>query len=65
MARKKKGYVSISIPIQLIEEVEYIIKNKKYGYKTITEFIREATRLHLREVNSYLREREKEVLKNI
>lgn len=39
------GYTGISLPKELIDEIEKIVKNKKYGYSSKTEFVKEAIRM--------------------
>ncbi len=40
----RKGYTTIALPNILIDQVEEIIKNKKHGYISKPEFIKEAIR---------------------
>lgn len=46
-----KGYTTIALPNSLIEEVEALIKQKKRGYKTRPEFIKDAIRRLLDQLN--------------
>jgi len=41
----EEGYTGVSLPKELIAEIEKIVKNKKYGYSSKTEFIKEAIRM--------------------
>jgi metal-responsive CopG/Arc/MetJ family transcriptional regulator len=43
-----KGYVTIALPKIIIEQVEEIIKDKKHGYVSRPEFIKEAIREKIR-----------------
>ena len=43
-----KGYTTIALPNILIKQVEEIICNKKYGYVSRPEFIKEAIREKIR-----------------
>jgi len=43
-----KGYVTIALPKIIIEQVEEIIKDKKHGYVSRPEFIKEAIREKVR-----------------
>ena len=43
-------YTTISVPNDLIERIDKIIKEGAWGYKTPTEFIKDAIRIHLREL---------------
>ena len=40
----RRGYSSIGLPDELIKEVDKIVKDKKRGYQSRSEFIKEATR---------------------
>lgn len=40
----RKGYTTIALPNILIEQIEAVIDNKKYGYISKPEFIKEAIR---------------------
>ncbi len=44
-------YRSVRLPEELIEEIEKVIRSGKHGYKSIAEFIKEAVREELREVD--------------
>lgn len=44
----RKGYSTIALPNILLDRVEEIIKNKKNGYVSRPEFIKEAIREKLR-----------------
>ena len=41
---KRHNYVTFSIPAQLSDEIDEVIKTSKKGYKTPTEFLKEAIR---------------------
>ncbi len=43
-----KGYTTIALPNILIERVEEIVKNKKHGYISKPEFIKDAIREKLK-----------------
>jgi len=43
-----KGYTTIALPNILIEQIDEIIANKKYGYISKPEFIKEAIREKIR-----------------
>ena len=47
MAENKK-YKGINLPTELITEIEEIINNKKYGYSSKAEFVKEAIRIHMK-----------------
>ena len=41
-------YTTIKLPKELIEQIKKIIESNKYGFKTKSEFIKEAIREHLK-----------------
>lgn len=41
------NYSSISLPSELLKEIEKIITNKSLGYKSVAEFIKEAIRRYI------------------
>lgn len=41
---KRQNYVTFSIPSELVDEINEVIKTSKKGYKTQTEFLKEAIR---------------------
>ncbi|WP_456327110.1 ribbon-helix-helix domain-containing protein [Archaeoglobus sp.] len=46
-----KGYKSVSLPEDLLNYVEELIKNnKELGYSSVSEFVKEAVRMHLLQV---------------
>lgn len=47
----RKGYSTIALPIILLDKVEEIVKNKKYTYISRPEFIKEAIRDKLKDMN--------------
>ena len=46
-----KGYVTIALPKIIVEQVEEVIKDKKYGYISRPEFIKEAISVHKKEID--------------
>ena len=46
----RKGYSTIALPNVLLDRVEEIIKNKKNGYISKPEFIKEAIREKIRSI---------------
>jgi len=50
MASKKTGYTNVSIPNELADEIKKIVQSRKYGYSSISEFVKEAVRMHLLQV---------------
>ena len=57
------GYTRVSIPNELIQEIEQVLKIDPRGYSTITEFIKDAIRKNLD--TSELSEGERERIKRI
>lgn len=49
MGKIKREYVTVSVPKGLASEIDNVIKEKKYGYKSRAEFIKEAIRKLLSE----------------
>jgi metal-responsive CopG/Arc/MetJ family transcriptional regulator len=46
----KKAYLTVSIPRELIEEIDRAIGTGKYGYDSRAEFIKDAIRRRLEEL---------------
>jgi len=46
----RKGYTTIALPNILIDKIEEIVKNKKHGYISKPEFIKEAIREKIRTI---------------
>jgi len=44
-------YITVRLPKELIEEIDEIIKDRKKGYKTRAEFVKEAVRDKLERSN--------------
>ena len=45
------GYVQIGIPIEMYDEIKALIdERKELGFKTIPEFVKDATRLRMLEI---------------
>lgn len=45
-----KGYTNIPLPNELVKHIDNEIKKGGYGYKTKSEFVKEAVREKLREL---------------
>ncbi len=54
----KKWYVNISLPGELAKRIESIINQNKLGYKTKSEFVKEAVREKLIKLDSLKFERD-------
>jgi metal-responsive CopG/Arc/MetJ family transcriptional regulator len=46
----RKGYTTIALPDELIAEIDAIVKNKKSGYTSRPELIKEAIREKIQQV---------------
>lgn len=49
-------YRYVSIPTELIEQVEKIVEFKKFGYRSIAEFVVDATRRRLENIFANINE---------
>jgi len=47
----KDDYIATKIPIELVKEIQVILNNGKHGYKSLMEFVRDAVRRRLDELN--------------
>lgn len=45
-----KSYRHVSLPEDLVRRIERIIKKEKYGYQSIAEFVKDAIRRRLEEI---------------
>jgi len=50
-----KAYVNIKLPLELIQEVDDLISESIFGYRSRGEFVAEATRIHLIKLREILR----------
>jgi len=50
LSSQKITYVSISIPEELIERVRQVMVKKRLGYRTVSEFVIEAVRRRIEEL---------------
>jgi len=48
----RKGYASISIPDEMIREIDKIISQKKYGYSSRADLIADAVRRLAKELKT-------------
>jgi metal-responsive CopG/Arc/MetJ family transcriptional regulator len=49
---KATGYKQVALPAELVDEIKkFVEKNKHHGYMSVPEFIREAIRFYLRDIN--------------
>ncbi|MEE8167888.1 MAG: ribbon-helix-helix domain-containing protein [Candidatus Hydrothermarchaeales archaeon] len=46
----KTGYRSLRIPDDLVAKIEDVINKKKLGYSSISEFVKDAVRRRLEEI---------------
>jgi len=52
LAEKQNRFVSVSIPVEIIEQIDRVIASKKLGYDSRPEFIKDAVRRRLEEMAS-------------
>ena len=52
LAEKQNRFVSVSIPAEIIEQIDRVIESKKLGYDSRPEFIKDAVRRRLEEMAS-------------
>jgi len=50
MTSKKYKYHTVNLPGSLTEKIEEVISSRKHGYTSVPEFVKEATRLYLKEL---------------
>jgi len=52
--KKGKGakFVSVSIPAEVIEQIDRMIESRKHGYESRPEFIKDAVRRRLEEMKA-------------
>lgn len=50
MASKKEGYTNISLPNELADEIRRVVESRKLGYTSVSEFVKEAVRIHLLQI---------------
>ncbi len=50
MASKREGYTNISLPNELANEIRKVVETRKLGYSSVSEFVKEAVRLHLMQI---------------
>lgn len=48
----RKMYINISLPHELVREINFAVSNNSFGYKNRAELTKEALRNHLRELNN-------------
>ncbi len=54
-----KGYANISVPEELLKEVEKVVNEKILGYRSPSEFVIEAVRKRVEEIERLKIEKEK------
>ena len=50
-----KKFETVSMPVELLEEVESVVKERKNGYTSVAEFVRDAVREKLLEIQGMSR----------
>ena len=43
-------YGNVALPEELLEQIDEVLKNAKFGYKTRAEFVKESVRSSLKEL---------------
>ena len=51
-SNKSDGYTTVRLPNELMEEIDQIIKHRIRGYRSRSEFIKEAVRKSLEELHT-------------
>ena len=49
--KKKRNYTTVSIPLSLMRKIGEVVKSEKYGYRNNSDFVLDALRKRLRELN--------------
>ena len=49
---KQDGYTTIKIPTGMVENIDKIINDEKFGYKSRSEFVKEALRKHIKDLTA-------------
>lgn len=49
---KNPRFVSVSIPVEIIAQIDKVVESKKHGYESRPEFIKDAVRRRLEEMKS-------------
>jgi len=47
------NYTNVALPVDLVEQIDRVIKKKGMGYKSRGEFVKEATRNLLKSLNDF------------
>jgi len=47
MREQRKRHTTISIPVDLFDKVQQVIKESQMGYDSVAEFAKEAIRTHM------------------
>ena len=42
-------YKGVNLPVEIVDQIDDFVKDKKYGYSSRADFIRDAIRLKLKE----------------
>jgi len=48
-----KRWVTIALPEEIIALIDKVVKSRKYGFRSRTDFVLEAVKLRLRELGYY------------
>ena len=50
MSRKKYKYHTVNLPQILVDKISEVLASEIHGYLSVPDFVREAVRIHLREL---------------
>jgi len=56
---RRRGWKTIQLPEDLLKVVDEIVSHPELGYTSRSEFVKEAVRLRIEEIQRSLRERQK------
>jgi len=48
----RDGYTTVKIPNGMVENIDKIISDKRFGYKSRSEFVKEALRKHVKDLTA-------------
>lgn len=51
LAKKRKKWVSVKIPEELVNIIKEVVDSGKYGYTSVSDFVTDAVRKRLRELD--------------
>ena len=51
LAKIRKKWISVKIPAELVEIIKQVVESGKYGYTSVSDFVTDAVRKRLRELD--------------